>query len=271
MEYATLLVVISPSRSAENTVTAVHLAISIAREFDYTVLLVELNFVNPSFAKFFGIEQPLGVTGHLLRDQPLPEILMSPGTNWLAVISAGLPVDNSAEMLSSRQMSRVVEDLKRYDDYRVVLFDLPPVLSTNDVMTFSQFADCALFVVDEGDIRVSEVRRTLDYLGSTNFARDGAQPFGTPRQRRVTAPRSTGRSFSPAESRLAGRIYPLVRRPLCCFLPSTISNAARASIAGVKACIQGGSLNPRGQFMYQSLVAHQQLWQPLGTRLTFCG
>ena len=67
--------VTSPSRASGNTLTAINLAISIARGFSYTVLLVELDLVNPSFRQVLGFKERQGIVDHLLHDVPIPEIL----------------------------------------------------------------------------------------------------------------------------------------------------------------------------------------------------
>jgi len=159
----------SPARASGNTLTAINLAISIARDFNYTVLLVELDLVNPSFRQILGFEQRQGIVDHLLHDVPIPEILLNPGIDRLVVLPAGAPVTNSSELLSSPKMSGLVEELKhRYED-RIVLFDLPPVLTSDDAMAFSPLVDCALLVVEEGETRINDVRRALDCLRSTNI------------------------------------------------------------------------------------------------------
>ncbi len=159
----------SPSRASGNTLTAINLAISIAREFNYTVLLVELDLVNPSFREILGFTQQQGIVDHLLRDVPISEILLNPGIDRLVVIPAGSPVTNSSELLSSPKMIRLVEELKIRYERRIILFDLPSVLTNGDAMAFSPLVDCALLVVEEGETRVSDVRRALDYLRSTNI------------------------------------------------------------------------------------------------------
>jgi capsular exopolysaccharide synthesis family protein len=159
----------SPSRASGNTTTAINLAISIARDFSYTVLLVELDLVNPSFREIFGFEQREGIVDHLLHDVPIPQILLNPGIDRLVVIPAGSPVGNSSELLSSPKMIRLVEELKLRYEHRIVLFDLPSMLALDDAIAFSRFVDCALLVVEEGETRVNDVRRALDYLGPTNI------------------------------------------------------------------------------------------------------
>ena len=173
----------SPSRASGNTLTAINLAISIARDFSYTVLLVELDLVNPSFRQIFGFKQREGIVDHLLHDVPIPEIMLNPGIDRLVVIPAGSPVANSSELLSSPKMSRLVDEFKLRYEHLIVLFDLPSVLATDDAMAFSSFVDCALLVVEEGETRVNEVRRALDYLRCTKISRRCAQSVDPCRKR----------------------------------------------------------------------------------------
>jgi protein-tyrosine kinase len=154
----------SPSREAGTTLTAINLAISIARNVGYSVLLVELNLVNPSFREILGFEQRQGIVDHLLRDVPIAELLLNSGIERLDVLPAGSSVTNSSELLSSPKMHLLVEELKYRNEYRVILFDLPSVMAIDDAMAFSPSVDCVLLVVEEGGTRVSDVRRAIDYL-----------------------------------------------------------------------------------------------------------
>ena len=159
----------SPSRASGNTLAAINLAISIARDSSYTVVLVELDLVNPSFRQILGFKQRQGIADYLLRDVPIEEILVNPGINRLVVIPAGSPVPNASEQLSSPKLTRLIEELKRRYDNRIVLFDLPSVLASEDAEAFCPFVDCALLVVEEGKTRVEDVRRALDHLKATKI------------------------------------------------------------------------------------------------------
>jgi Mrp family chromosome partitioning ATPase len=113
-----------------------------------------------------GFEQRQGIVDYLLDDVPIPEILINSGINNLVVIPAGSPVDNASELLTSPKMSQLVAELKLQDERRIVLFDLPSVVASDDAVAFSRFVDCILLVVAEGETRVNDVRRALDYLRS---------------------------------------------------------------------------------------------------------
>jgi len=63
---------------------------------------------------------------------------------------------------------RLVEELKSRYPSRIVLFDLPPLLSTADALAFSPYVDAALLVIEEGKTRADEAKQSLGLLGSTN-------------------------------------------------------------------------------------------------------
>jgi Mrp family chromosome partitioning ATPase len=161
--------VTSPTRGSGSTLTAINLAISIARDLAHSALLVELDLVSPSFNRILGFEKFRGMADYLLDDAGLSEIVLDIGVDGLAIIPAGSPVANSFELLSSRKMAGFVGELKRLNDHRVVLFDLPSVVAFDDAIAFSPLVDCALLVVEEGATKVSDVRRALTRLEHTKI------------------------------------------------------------------------------------------------------
>lgn len=165
----TAVAITSPARASGKTLTAINLAISMARDFSYTVLLVELDLVNPSFRQVLGFEQRQGIVDHLLHDAPIAEILFNPGIERLFVIPAGTPTTNASALLSSPKMTRLLEELNLGYEHKIILFDLPSVPEIDDVMAISAFVDCALLVIEEGETRVDDVRQALGDLKSTKI------------------------------------------------------------------------------------------------------
>ena len=161
--------VTSPSRGSGNTVTALNLAISMARDLGQSVLLVELDLIHPTLHRILGFGRRQGVSDYLLHDAPLSEILLDIGIERFALIPAGTPVANSSELLSSPRMAQLVEEFKRCDGRVIVLFDLPSVLAVDDAMAFASLVDCALLVVEESETPVDDVRRALTRLQPTSI------------------------------------------------------------------------------------------------------
>jgi Mrp family chromosome partitioning ATPase len=61
-------------------------------------------------------------------------------------------------------MLALVEELKHRYPARVVIFDLPPLLHTADVIAFSPHTDALLLVVEEGRTTAEEVQRALSLV-----------------------------------------------------------------------------------------------------------
>jgi exopolysaccharide/PEP-CTERM locus tyrosine autokinase len=165
-----VLAVTSPGEGEGKTLTAINLAISIAREVDYTVLLVDANLRHPWMLEHFGLEHRKGLSDYLVDDIPLPELLVKPGrVEHLVLLPGGRPLTNSAEMLNSPKMAQLVEDMKSRYHSRIIIFDLPPILTSADALAFSPYVDAALLVVEEGSTQKQDVERAVELLESTNI------------------------------------------------------------------------------------------------------
>ncbi|MEN8108998.1 MAG: CpsD/CapB family tyrosine-protein kinase [Pseudomonadota bacterium] len=165
-----VLAVTSPGRGEGKTLTAINLAISIAREVDYTVLLVDANLRHPWMLEHFGLPERKGLSDYLTSNVPIEELLVKPGrVDHLVLLPGGQRLEHSAEMLSSPKMEQLVADMKSRYHSRIIIFDLPPVLSSADALAFSPYVDAALLVVEEGVTQKEELQNAVDLLSTTNI------------------------------------------------------------------------------------------------------
>jgi protein-tyrosine kinase len=165
-----VLAVTSPGGGEGKTLTAINLAISIAREVDYSVLLVDANLRHPWMLEHFGLSQRKGLSDYLTGDVPLSEVLIQTSRiEHLVLLPAGQPLGNSAEMLNSPKMAELVKDMKSRYHSRIIIFDLPPVLTSADALAFAPYVDAALLVIEEGLTQKQDVERAVDLLGNTNI------------------------------------------------------------------------------------------------------
>ena len=158
------LVVTSPNEGAGKTLTAVNLAISMARNTNHSVLLVDLDLRRPAVLRHFTPERLPGLSDYILEDRTLPELLVNPGIERLVILPGHRPVIHSAEMLSSTKVVGLVEDIRNRYSARLVIFDMPPILACDDVLAFSPYFDAALIVIGEGDTRRGDLERSLEVL-----------------------------------------------------------------------------------------------------------
>jgi protein-tyrosine kinase len=161
--------VVSPSPGAGKTVVSINLALSIAQLKDRTSILLDFDLRRPSVFDYLGVKSEPSLNEVLAGEADFGEALVSPLLPTMSVIAANRPVPNSAELLSSAQMTSLLEEVKgRYAD-RVVIVDLPPILNADDAIAVMPNLDCILVVVGSGMSSRRELEDTLRYLPTTNL------------------------------------------------------------------------------------------------------
>lgn len=162
------LAITSPATGSGKTLTAINLAISLAREVNRTVLLADFDLRNPSIHKYFGYQPEFGLSDYILSGVPIEQILFSPSVDRLVVLPGRESIHNSSEMLRSPKIVNMVEELKaRYAD-RLVIFDLPPILALDDALAFAPYTDAMLMVAENGATQREDLEKALDILDGTN-------------------------------------------------------------------------------------------------------
>lgn len=163
------LAVTSPNKGEGKTLTAINLAISLAREVHRTVLLVDLDLRNPNIHQRLGQSVDYGVAEYLLKGVPVPQIMFNPGIERLVVLPGKEAIISSSELLASPRMEALVDELKTRYPSRFVIFDLPPLLSTDDALAFVPNVDAVLLVVEDGMTSRQDLSRAHEMLRSTNI------------------------------------------------------------------------------------------------------
>jgi exopolysaccharide/PEP-CTERM locus tyrosine autokinase len=158
------LAVTSPGPGEGKSLTTLNVAISMAMELDKTVLLVDTDLRNPSLHRLLGLGKVPGLSDYLTNGTPLNELLIHPGIPRLVILPAGKSITNSAEMMSSQRMAKLVQEMKVRYPSRYVLFDLPPLLNVADAAVFAPLVDAAIMVVEEGVTQGDAAQRAAALL-----------------------------------------------------------------------------------------------------------
>ena len=163
------LAITSPSVESGKTVVSINLAISIAQQTNRTALLVDFDLRRPSVARTLGLTRSESLNDVLDGGVDLADALVNPGIDRLVVLPTNRPVSGASEVLSSDKVGRLIDELRdRYSD-RIVIFDLPPVLAADDVMTLVPRVDCVLMVVGSGVSTQKEVEEAMNRLSKANL------------------------------------------------------------------------------------------------------
>ena len=158
------LMVTSAVPSEGKSLTSLNLALSLAQEYDYTVLLIDADFRRPSVHRYLGIELNKGFSDCLLGEAEISDVIIPTGVGRLSIITAGREVPNPVELFASQKTEAMITEIKnRYHD-RFIIYDTPPVLPFAETRTLGHLVDGVLFVVKEKLASQKDVKDALDAL-----------------------------------------------------------------------------------------------------------
>ena len=146
----------SPSSECGKTTLALNLAFSLSHQADVRTVLVDLDLRRPMVAKTLGLTTPQSMAAVLHGTRPIAENFVRYGET-LAIGSNASAARASAEILLNPATARGVAALKAAFQPDVVIFDLPPMLVSDDVMAFVPHLDCVLLVAAAEQTRLDEV------------------------------------------------------------------------------------------------------------------
>jgi len=158
------LAITSPTAGEGKSLIASNLAVAIAMELNQTVLLVDMDLRNPSLSDYFSLDAELGLKDYLEQDIELASVLVNPGVKRLVILPGVGRAEDSAELLSSPKMASLVSDLKSQYEARIIIFDVPPILQTDDVLLSSSYFDSTLLVLEDGKNKEAEITKSLQLL-----------------------------------------------------------------------------------------------------------
>jgi hypothetical protein len=169
----TVLGVTSPTPGCGKTVTATNLAFSIARQRDQSVVLIDADLQRPQIANSLGLQVHGGGLLDILeertnfRDATVP---IRVGRQRLAVLPTSA-IKVSSELMGSRAMRDLLQDINRNYKSHIMIVDLPPILASDDVIAILPQIDCVLLVAGVGQSKVSEIVECNRHLQSSHLVR----------------------------------------------------------------------------------------------------
>jgi capsular exopolysaccharide synthesis family protein len=159
-------IVVTSSGSGEGKSTVMsNLAITMA-ESGKKVILIDCDLRKPSIHKKLGVTNSIGLTNMLVQDVKKEECIFKTSVNNLFVLTSGPIPPNPAELLGTKKMLNLIENLK--EEFELVLIDAPPVLAVTDAQILATIADGVIFVASYGEAQKNalvDAKQLIDKVG----------------------------------------------------------------------------------------------------------
>jgi protein-tyrosine kinase len=133
------------------TFTSINLALSIAREHDASVLLIDADAPKARVSEVFGLRGEPGLL-EALADPSLDVESLIQGTNvrGLEILPAGKFVEHATELLASARMGELAARLGIRNSRRLVLFDSVPLLVSSEARVLMRICGQIVLVARVG-------------------------------------------------------------------------------------------------------------------------
>jgi protein-tyrosine kinase len=152
------LAITSPTPGCGKTTTALNLGFSLGRLRDLHTIVVEVDLRRPAIRDCLRERQRHMFAAVLAGEAKASDHLTAFGKT-LAFGSNHAPVKNSAELLSSDQVKLNLAELDRQFAPDITIFDMTPMLVSDDTIAFLSNVDCVLLVAAAGVTTTAQVDR----------------------------------------------------------------------------------------------------------------
>lgn len=150
------LAITSPGPSSGKSTLALNLAFSLARQPDQRTILAEIDMRRPSLAKSLGLRRAQGFDKVLRGESSFVDQAVRVGDN-LTIATNERPVRAAAELLQSEATGAALDEIQALYDPTVMLFDMPPMGVSDDVMAFLGYVDCVILLAAAGETTIKQI------------------------------------------------------------------------------------------------------------------
>ena len=164
------IIMVASAMSGEGkSFVAVNLASIIAVELHSHALLVDCDLRNPSITRWFGLQEKKGLSDYLIGKAEIQDLLIKTPIDKLSILSGGSIQTNPVELIGSKKMKTLVQDLKsRYDD-RYIIIDSSPILATTEPSVLNEIVDGIILVIKSGDTPRETIQQAVKLLNKNKI------------------------------------------------------------------------------------------------------
>lgn len=150
------LAITSPGADCGKTTVAMNLAFSLSRQPEIYTIVAEMDMRRPAMAKTFGLSGDTGFSAVIDGKADFADIAMRPRPN-LAFGLNYARARNPSELLQSSTIGQVLAGIEERFAPDLTIFDMPPMLLSDDTMAFMGQVDCVLLVAAAESTSLGEI------------------------------------------------------------------------------------------------------------------
>ena len=139
------LAVTSPNAACGKTTVSLNLALSLARQKDTRVMLIDLDLRRPAMHKLIGSKAARSFHEVLEGKADFSEVAVRIGRNLIIAANAAAS-RHPAEVLHSVQSREMLVKIEAQWRPDIMIFDMSPMLASDDNVGFMGNVDCALLI-----------------------------------------------------------------------------------------------------------------------------
>jgi len=146
-----ILVVASALPGDGKTFTSINLALSMARERDASVLLIDADGPKARVSEVLGLKGKRGLLDALADESiDVESLVVRTDIRGLELLPAGRFIENATELLASDRMRQIVTRIAARNPRRLVLLDSAPLLVSSEARVLHRVAGQVVLVVRAG-------------------------------------------------------------------------------------------------------------------------
>jgi len=172
-----VILITSPTPSEGKTLTAGNLAVTIAQS-DKKTLLVDCDLRRPSQHRLFVQPREPGLSDYLIAtpsnelvSEAMNGLVRETEVNNLFLVTCGQVPPNPITLFASEKMKQLIK--KWREEYDIILFDSPPILSVADTSILASEVDAVIVVLQAGHTKRQSAQHAIEILEKID-----REPFG---------------------------------------------------------------------------------------------
>ena len=152
----TRIAVTSPTPGCGKTTISCNLIAGLGRQPEIRGMLLDMDFRRPSIRKAFGAKPTASLEDVLTEAVSFEEQALRMHDNTIISVTTA-PVPDPAQLMNRSRTSELLDDVQHTYRPDIMLFDLPPVLISEETRAFLKLVYAALIVAAAESTTVSQI------------------------------------------------------------------------------------------------------------------